>query len=163
MFLVMFKQNFKFAKVNLKVVWGQRTTGGLGGHFLFQFIIERASVCVCVALLKWFNSLRRKCCKTLLGRYSWFRQNQEIENMVFNKKGQSRPLFVYFHPFLVTISITQIEISLEGVLGIWTIGHRMVGADETMDKIFLLYLKWSILVSSGGKDDFIDFVPKKVL
>jgi len=39
----------------------------------------------------------------------------------------------------------------------------MVGADETMDKIFLLYLKWSILVSSGGKDDFIDFVPKKVL
>ena len=45
--------------------------------------------------------------------------------------GQSRPLFVYFRSFL-TISI-QIEKSIDGVLGIWTRDHRMVGADETME------------------------------
>ena len=46
--------------------------------------------------------------------------------------GQSRPLFVYLHSFLVTISI-QIEKSIDGVLGIRTWGHRTVGADETME------------------------------
>ena len=47
--------------------------------------------------------------------------------------GQSRPLFVYFRYFLNTISIIQIEKSLDGVLGIQTRGRRMVGADETTD------------------------------
>ena len=47
--------------------------------------------------------------------------------------GQSRPLFVYFHSFLITISIIQIENSADGVLGIWTQDHRMVGADETTE------------------------------
>ena len=51
-----------------------------------------------------------------------------------NKKmGLSRPLFVYFHYFLITISIIQIEKSIDGVLGIRTRGHRMVGADKTME------------------------------
>ena len=40
--------------------------------------------------------------------------------------GQSWPLFVYFHSFLITISI-QIEKSIDGVLGIQTRGRRMVG------------------------------------
>ena len=44
--------------------------------------------------------------------------------------GQSQPLFVYFHSFLITISI-QIEKSVDGVLGIQTRGRRMVGADKT--------------------------------
>ena len=44
--------------------------------------------------------------------------------------GQSRPLFVYFRSFLVTISIWK---SIDGVLGIQTRGRRMVGADETME------------------------------
>ena len=37
--------------------------------------------------------------------------------------GQSRPLFVYFRSFLITIS-TQIEKSVDGVLGIraWAAG-----------------------------------------
>ena len=48
------------------------------------------------------------------------------------KMGQSRPLFVYFRSFLVTISI-QIEKSIDGVLGIRTRGRRMVGADETTE------------------------------
>ena len=39
--------------------------------------------------------------------------------------------FVYFRPFLSTISIIQIEISLDGVLGIWTRDCRMVGTDKT--------------------------------
>ena len=46
--------------------------------------------------------------------------------------GLSRPLFIYFRFFLVTISI-QIEKSIDGVLGIRTRGHRMVGADETTE------------------------------
>ena len=47
--------------------------------------------------------------------------------------GQSRPLFCFYcRSFLVTISI-QIEKSKDGVLGIWTRGHRMVGADETTE------------------------------
>ena len=47
--------------------------------------------------------------------------------------GQSRPLFVYFRYFLDTISIIQIEKSVDGVLGIQTWGCRMVGADETTE------------------------------
>ena len=43
--------------------------------------------------------------------------------------GQSWPLFVYFRHFLITISI--IEKSIDGVLGVRTRGRRMVGADET--------------------------------
>ena len=47
------------------------------------------------------------------------------------KIGQSRPRFVYFCPFLITISIIQIEKSLAGVLGTQTCGCRMAGADKT--------------------------------
>ena len=46
--------------------------------------------------------------------------------------GQSRPLFVYFCPFHITIQL-QIEESIDGVLGIQTRGRRMVGADETTE------------------------------
>ena len=49
--------------------------------------------------------------------------------------GQSRPLFVYFRSFLITISI-QIEKSVDGVIGIQTWGRRMVGADETTEPLF---------------------------
>ena len=41
--------------------------------------------------------------------------------------------FIFFRPFLVTISIIQIEKSVDGVHGILTRGCRMVGADETME------------------------------
>ena len=44
--------------------------------------------------------------------------------------GQSRPLFVYFRPFLIAISIILIEKSIDGVLGIGTCGRRIVGTDE---------------------------------
>ena len=49
--------------------------------------------------------------------------------------GQSWPLFVYLHSFLIpiTISIIQIEKSVDGVLGIRTQGRRKVGKDETME------------------------------
>ena len=46
---------------------------------------------------------------------------------------QSWPLFVYFCPFLITISIIQIEKSIDGLLTIRTLGRRMVGADETTE------------------------------
>ena len=57
---------------------------------------------------------------------------------VFNM-GQARPIFRFFRPFLVTktikflISTIQIEKSVGGVHGIRTQGHRMVGADKTME------------------------------
>ena len=47
--------------------------------------------------------------------------------------GQSWPLFVYFHPFLITISLIIIEKSVDGVLGILTHSHGMVGRDETTE------------------------------
>ena len=52
--------------------------------------------------------------------------------------GQSRPLFIYFRIFLVTISI-QFEKSIDGVLGIRTQGRRMLGADETTEQWLHLY------------------------
>ena len=62
--------------------------------------------------------------------------------------GQSRPLFVYFRYFLITISI-QIEKSIDGVLGIRTWGCRMVGADETMELLKSLGFKLGNL--TGGR------------
>ena len=56
-----------------------------------------------------------------------------VRKSFFKKMGQSRPLFVYFRYFLDTISIIQIEKSLDGVLGIRTQGRRMVGTDETTE------------------------------
>ena len=41
--------------------------------------------------------------------------------------------FVYYHYFLITISIAQIENSIDGVLGIWTRGSGIVGTDKTME------------------------------
>ena len=51
----------------------------------------------------------------------------------FLKKGRCRPLYVYFRYFLITISITQIVKSVDGLLGIWTWGRRMIGTDETTE------------------------------
>ena len=39
--------------------------------------------------------------------------------------------FDNLRPFLITISIKQIEKSIDGVLGIRTLGCRIVGTDET--------------------------------
>ena len=47
--------------------------------------------------------------------------------------GLSRLLIVYFRYFLDTISIIQIEKSLDGVHGIRTRGCKMVGADKTTE------------------------------
>ena len=60
--------------------------------------------------------------------------------------GQSRPLFVYFRHFLITISI--IEKSIDGVLGIRTLGRRMVGADETTEL-------WRPPIEQGLRSNFL--------
>ena len=52
---------------------------------------------------------------------------------VFFKWANPGLFYVYFCPFLITISIKQIEKRVDGVLGIRTRGRRMVGADETME------------------------------
>ena len=57
----------------------------------------------------------------------------QSDSFFLKKMGQSRPLFVYFRYFLETISLIQIEKSVDGVLGNRTRGHRMVGADETTE------------------------------
>ena len=46
--------------------------------------------------------------------------------------GQYRPIFVYFCHLIITISIIQIEKSVDGVLGIQTRSCGMLGADNTM-------------------------------
>ena len=51
--------------------------------------------------------------------------------IVYLKMDQSRPLFVYLRPFVITASIIQIEKSIVGVLGIRTRSLRMVDADNT--------------------------------
>ena len=53
----------------------------------------------------------------------------------------SRPLFVYFIPFLYTISKIQIEKCIDGVLWIRTRGHMMVGADDTTELWWLPKMK----------------------
>ena len=55
------------------------------------------------------------------------------QSKFFLKKWASPGLFFYFRSFLVTISILQIEKSIDGVLGIRTRGRRVVGADETTE------------------------------
>ena len=52
--------------------------------------------------------------------------------------GQSRPLFVYFRSFHIPIQMTNTQFeqyklkkSVDGVLGTWTRGGRMEGADES--------------------------------
>ena len=67
----------------------------------------------------------------LLGKSVHAASNKATLLLIFFKMGQSRPLFVYFCHFLITISI--IEKSIDGVLGIRTRGRRMVGADETTE------------------------------
>ena len=54
-------------------------------------------------------------------------------NKVFTKWVKYGLFFVYFRPFLITISIILIEKSLDGVLGIQTCGSTMVGSDETTE------------------------------
>ena len=55
--------------------------------------------------------------------------------------GQARPLFVHFRPSLITISIKQIEKSLDGVLGSFLMGHprtlfRLFSSFQTNNTIF---------------------------
>ena len=66
-------------------------------------------------------------------QYFLFLLARPFQDVFFLKKWANPGLFfVYFHSFLVTISI-QIEKSVDGVLGIQTQGRRMVGADETTE------------------------------
>ena len=52
---------------------------------------------------------------------------------VFLKNVPIPATFCFFRPFHITISIIQIEKSIDGAHGIWTRCHRMVGADETTE------------------------------
>ena len=70
---------------------------------------------------------------------SWLRQTKHqigffiyanIPGLYFNRWANPGLFFVYFRPFLITISIIQIEKSVDGVLGIRTRGLRIIGADD---------------------------------
>ena len=88
----------------------------------------------CLELLKIHNLVTleqtKKGAKTSVHRASDCRAKTTI---LFFKNGPIQALFVYFLPFLITISIIQIEKSVVGVLGIRTRGHSMVGADKTTE------------------------------
>ena len=73
--------------------------------------------------------------------------------------GQSRPLFVYFRHFLDTISIIQIEKSVDGVFGIRTWGRRMIGADETTE----LWRPLATLQQSDAEDQTNDLNNRNLL
>ena len=64
------------------------------------------------------------------------------------KNGPNPAFFVYFHPFLITISIIPIEKSIDGVLGIRTRGRRIVGANYTTEPISLCLFICHILLLS---------------
>ena len=69
---------------------------------------------------------RDQCRKNLFGYKENIRQ--------INKNGSiPASAVVHFRSFLVTISIIQIEKSVDCVLGIWTQGRSMVGRDETTE------------------------------
>ena len=51
----------------------------------------------------------------------------------FFKNGQIPASFVYCRPYLITISIIEIEKSLDGVHGMRTDCRRMVGTDKTTE------------------------------
>ena len=72
-------------------------------------------------------------CKQVASPFLGKKAIQSFLFLIFIKIGQSQPLFVYFRPFHITISIIQIEKSLDGVLGIQTCGCGMVVADETTE------------------------------
>ena len=72
-------------------------------------------------------------CSNCLCFWLWWRHVTRLEFLFFLTNGPIPAFFVYFHSFLVTILITQIEKIVDGVLGIWTRGCRMVVADETME------------------------------
>ena len=87
---------------------------------LFLFIFCSLEIIYRIKMYRVLNSDRRSRRRAHLlldhcGTSSKFSQDQAF----FKKMGQSRPLFVYFCSFLVTISI-QIEKSVDGVLGIRT-------------------------------------------
>ena len=79
---------------------------------------------------------------------------------MFKKMGQSRPLFVHFRYFLNTISIIQIEKSVDGVLGIRTWGRRTVGANETTElwRLVLCVQQASPIMVSDTSDDNKDII-----
>ena len=90
-------------------------------------------------LTKWANKvpylLLLKCSLA-----SWIPEVKQVQFIgtfigptLFKNMDQSLPLCVYFRPFLITISIIQIEKRVDGVHGIWTRCCRMVGTDETME------------------------------
>jgi len=56
-----------------------------------------------------------------------------LQNIVFLNGPIPASFFVYFCPFLITISIIQIEKSVDGVLWIRTRGCMMVGEDKTTE------------------------------
>ena len=66
--------------------------------------------------------------------YNLHKNEEKYTLKLFIKKWANPGLFfVYFHYFLITVSIIQIEKSLDGVLGIRTRGRRMVSADKTTE------------------------------
>ena len=77
-------------------------------------------------------------------------------------------LFLYFRPFLITISIIQIEKSIDGVLGIQTRGRQIVGSDETTElwrspqktSYFLFDFKWYTKVH---RSNYVKYCPQNCL
>ena len=96
--------------------------------------------------------------KTMRMRKTMLRMTMIFSRYIFFKKmGPTWPLFVYFCPFLNTMTIITQNLSIhgmsfDGVLGIWTQDHGMVGAVESTGlwpPLFEVYFYHYILVMIG--------------
>ena len=96
----------------------------------WDFFILLATNWKCILLNKKDSKLHKN---TLALMSLFFLLILYLSVIYFLKMGQSRPLFVYFGSVLVTISIIQIQKSIDGVLGIWNRGSRMVGTEKTIE------------------------------
>ena len=102
-------------------------SGSLRPGVVWRCLLFKRNVLWCLADQ---TMLRKNVLKLVIrGKYYFL---LSIENNTKDKLWtSSRTLFVYFRPFLITISIIQIETRIDGVLGIRTRSRRMVGADKT--------------------------------
>ena len=76
------------------------------------------------------------------------RQSLNQHANFFIKSVYSGLFLFYICPFLFTISIIQIEKSVDGLHGIQTHGHILVGADDTTvlwQQHAILYFIWNVL------------------
>ena len=109
----------------------KKLTQGDELHNVVNSLLRRATLIraypLSLSLFTWWSCC---CCKIL---------------RLFKKWANPGLFFVYFRLFPITISIIQIEKSIDGVLGIWTRGHRIIDTDDTTELCAAAPDTWTLL------------------